>query len=65
MTIKELKKLTAQKTYIVNDYIENEASGECLIGAAVYDSTAQLGTVSNNYGYFNLSIPAKAINIEG
>jgi TonB-dependent Receptor Plug Domain/CarboxypepD_reg-like domain len=47
--------LTAQKNYIISGYIEDESSGERLIGAAIYDSTARFGTVTNNYGYFNLS----------
>jgi CarboxypepD_reg-like domain/TonB-dependent Receptor Plug Domain len=49
--------LTAQTTYTINGYIEDAASGERLIGATVYDSVAQTGTVTNNYGYFNLSKP--------
>jgi TonB-dependent Receptor Plug Domain len=47
--------LTAQKNYTISGYIEDESSGERLIGAAIYDSTARIGTVTNNYGYFNLS----------
>jgi CarboxypepD_reg-like domain/TonB-dependent Receptor Plug Domain len=57
-----IQNLTAQKNYTISGYVEDEASGERLIGAAVYDSMARIGTVTNNYGYFNLSNPP---NTEG
>ncbi len=60
-----IQNLTAQKNYTISGYVEDESSGERLIGAAVYDSTARIGTVTNNYGYFNLSIPLKPLNTEG
>ncbi len=47
--------LLAQKSYVINGYIEDESSGERLIGAAIADSLGRFGTVTNNYGYFNLS----------
>jgi hypothetical protein len=53
--------LTAQKNYTISGYVEDELSGERLIGAAIYDSTARFGTVTNNYGYFNLSIPQNTV----
>jgi TonB-dependent Receptor Plug Domain/CarboxypepD_reg-like domain len=53
--------LIAQKNYTISGYIEDESSGERLIGAAIYDSTARFGTVTNNYGYFNLSIAPNTV----
>jgi hypothetical protein len=61
--------LVAQKNYTISGYVEDESSGERLIGAAVYDSLERFGTVTNNYGYFNLSktqnLPTEQANTEG
>jgi hypothetical protein len=57
LTLFLFQNLIAQKSFTINGYIEDASSGERLIGAAVFDSTARLGTVTNNYGYFNLSSP--------
>ena len=47
--------LLAQKITI-SGYVEDESSGERLIGAAISDSLGRSGTVTNSYGYFNLFI---------
>ncbi|MEA2041980.1 MAG: carboxypeptidase-like regulatory domain-containing protein [Bacteroidota bacterium] len=48
---------TAQKA-TVSGYIEDRESGERLLGASVYnpDNTIE-GTVTNDYGFFSLTIP--------
>ena len=47
----------AQK-YTVSGYLTDAASGESLISAALVDHTSGQGTVSNNYGYYTLTLPA-------
>ncbi len=49
--------LSRLKKYTVSGFIEDSESGERLIGASVYDSVSRIGTISNNYGYFSLTIP--------
>ena len=46
----------AQKTLVVSGYIEDAASGERLISAAIVDTKTRNGTVTNTYGFFSLSI---------
>jgi outer membrane receptor for ferrienterochelin and colicin len=41
----------------ISGYVAEESSGERLIGANIYELKSQNGTVTNNYGYFNLSVP--------
>ncbi len=46
----------AQKANVISGYIEDAASGERLISAAVIDTKTRNGTVTNTYGFFSLSI---------
>ncbi len=38
-------------------FITDSASGEVLIGATVYESNLQKGAVSNNYGFYSITLP--------
>ena len=49
--------IIGQNHIVVSGYISDQETGETLIGANVYNETTKEGTVSNNYGYFNLSLP--------
>lgn len=42
----------------LNGYLREAGSKESLIGASVFCSENQQGTVSNNYGYYVLNVPA-------
>ncbi len=46
--------MTAQRT--LSGYVRDAATGETLIGATVADSATQTGSVSNEYGFFSLSL---------
>lgn len=48
--------LYAQR-YTVNGYIEDAASGERLIGATIFDSLSQKGVMTNNSGFYTLTLP--------
>lgn len=49
--IKEANKFT------INGYIRDNKTGEFLIGATIYIKELELGTISNKYGYFSLTLP--------
>ena len=49
--------------YTYSGYLQDRQTGERLIGAAVYDSTAQTGTTTNEYGFFSLGLPAGSSRI--
>jgi hypothetical protein len=52
----------AQK-FSISGYVKDSDSGETLIGANVYLSGTGIGTVTNPYGYYTLSLPAGTINL--
>lgn len=47
---------TKQKRYTISGYVR-DASGEELIGANVYMEEPSVGTVTNIYGFFSLTLP--------
>ncbi len=42
----------------VHGYIYDKTTGEVLIGATVYDITSYKGTISNQFGFFSLTMPS-------
>ncbi len=48
------------QTNVISGYVKDSASGEALIGASVALPALHKGTVTNNYGYFSLTLPANA-----
>jgi len=49
--------LSAQK-YTISGYIEDDASGEKLLGANIFNVNTLEGTASNNYGFYSFTQPA-------
>ncbi|MEO6190535.1 MAG: carboxypeptidase-like regulatory domain-containing protein, partial [Saprospiraceae bacterium] len=48
---------SAQRTYTMNGYLTEKGSGESLIGANIYvQSNTNIGTVSNNYGFYSITL---------
>lgn len=61
--------LTALETMLwsqkitISGWVEDSTSSEKLISATVYDASSKLGTTTNNSGFFSLTVPAKAVNL--
>jgi CarboxypepD_reg-like domain/TonB-dependent Receptor Plug Domain len=49
--------LTAQNSFTLNGYVEDAISKEKLISAIIYDMGSKQGVVTNNYGFFSLTLP--------
>jgi len=55
---------TAQQTeFTISGYVEDASSGEKLIGVNIYEPSLKLGTASNAYGFFSLTLPAGRIQL--
>lgn len=50
--------IAQEKRFTVSGSIKDESSGEDLIGASVLVKNTRLGTVTNAYGLYSLSLPA-------
>ena len=53
----------AQETYTISGYIKDGFSGETLIGANVYIVERGTGTISNEYGFYSVTLPVGEYNI--
>lgn len=53
---------TAQ--YTINGVLEDAQTGERLIRANVYDNLSGKGTVTNEYGYFSITLPAGPVKLD-
>ena len=54
---KQTKKVT------ISGYITDELSSEILIGANVFDMISKTGTISNEFGFFSLTLPASDVKL--
>lgn len=46
------------KKFTLSGYVADSTSGEVLIGATVHIDGTTTGTITNNYGFYSLSLPA-------
>ena len=54
--------LNAQ-TFIINGYIRDASTSEFLINATILDEYSGKGTLSNNFGFFSLKLPADTVQL--
>ncbi|WP_374048118.1 TonB-dependent receptor domain-containing protein [uncultured Parabacteroides sp.] len=52
------------KQVTVSGFVRDAKSAESLIGASVYEAHTRMGTASNNFGFFSLTLPAGEIKIQ-
>ena len=48
---------TAQDKFTVSGYAKDAKNGEALIGVTVYKKNSQIGTSTNEYGFYSLTLP--------
>lgn len=48
-----------EKKVTISGFLEDASDGESLIGANIYFSDLKIGTTSNSYGFYSISIPPK------
>jgi len=52
-----------KKSHTISGYVKEKGTGELLIGVNIYIKGTQTGTVSNNYGFYSLSIPDQDLEL--
>jgi hypothetical protein len=55
--------LGQKKNHTISGYIKEKGTGELLIGVNIYIKGTQIGTVSNNYGFYSLSLPPQDLEL--
>ncbi len=59
-----LKKIKSNQSYTLSGYIFDKTNGEKLIGATVFCRYNKIGTLTNDYGFFTLTLPADSLYLE-
>lgn len=52
---------TAQKKYTISGTLKDQSNGETLIGASVFREGTTDGTLTNEYGFYSLSLPQDTV----
>lgn len=52
----EKEKLISKRKFTINGYITDSISGETLIGANIYNTTTNEGAITNEYGFYSLTV---------
>lgn len=53
----------SSKNFTISGYITDQKTGETLISATVFDNLSQKGAVSNNFGFYSLTLPAGTVDL--
>jgi hypothetical protein len=54
---------TAQSRFTLNGYIRDSATGESVIGATITVNGQQKSTISNQYGFYSITLDSGAYDI--
>ena len=55
--------LASAQKFTISGYVSDRKTQERLIGATVYDSRSKLGTTTNAYGFYSLTLPKDSITL--
>ena len=55
--------IAAQEKYTISGSIYDKSSNETLIGASIYFPDLNLGTSSNEYGFYSITIPDSNLSL--
>ena len=50
--------------YTISGTVSDSSTREMMIGAAVFDRSTGLGVITNNYGFYSLTLPAGSYNLQ-
>ena len=59
----QLEQNNEQSRYVISGFVVDAESSESLIGATVHAPDIGIGTTTNRYGFFSLSIPADSVRL--
>lgn len=58
-----INKVSAQQKFTISGIIEDAKTGEKMLGANIFDKTNLLGTTTNVYGFYSITLPAGEIEL--
>ena len=65
VVIKAAKEKPAEEEkFTISGHVRDAETGESLPGATIWDPTSQSGTISNNYGFYSLTLPRGSYGLQ-
>jgi hypothetical protein len=58
-----LTKVSEKNKHTISGYLKDQTTGEILIGASVYAKGTTMGTFTNSYGFYSLTLPENKYDI--
>ena len=58
LLLSSITRLSAQNKHTISGYVHEQGSSELLIGVSVYQPGANVGTTTNTYGFYSITLPA-------
>lgn len=55
---------SAQKRFTISGYVKDIHSSETLLGATIQDAGSHMGTTTNSYGFYTLTLPAGQVRVD-
>jgi len=59
----QIERKSEQDRYVISGFVVDAQSSESLVGATVYEPEMGLGTTTNRYGFFSLSVPVDSVRL--
>ena len=59
----QLEQNNEQIRYVISGFVVDAESTESLVGATIYAPEIGIGTTTNRYGFFSLSVPADSVRL--
>ncbi|MXW15803.1 MAG: TonB-dependent receptor [Rhodothermaceae bacterium] len=59
----QLEQKNEQNRYVISGFVVDVESAESLVGATVYAPEMSIGTTTNRYGFFSLSVAADSVRL--
>jgi len=54
----------SQQKFTINGYVRDATNGETLIGATVYIGSIEIGVITNEYGFYAITVPPGAYTLQ-
>lgn len=58
-----MARYTYSQSYTIKGYITEQESGEALISSNIFDAISASGTVTNNFGFYSLTLPSGDVDL--
>lgn len=59
----KIEKPVLKRKFTISGFIENKETGERVVNAGIFDKLSQIGALSNEYGFYSITLPEGLIQL--